>query len=92
LICSAGDEGYGIATFIGQVESRPERRDGRWHFSIWITKEGRGIDCISSALFEVVNWGVPLKLHPLDEVEVSGEVTAAGTCSFDYVKVLHSNA
>jgi len=91
LIFSSGDECYGIASFIGQVAGRPERRDGLWRFSIWNTKEGRGINCISSARFEAENCDLPLKLRPLDEVEVIGEVAVAGTCSFDFVNVLHTN-
>jgi len=49
------------------------------------------MNCISSARFEAENHDVPLKLRALDEIEVVGEVTVAGTCSFDFVKVLHTN-
>lgn len=74
--------------FLGQVASEPERRDGRWHFFIWNTKENKGINCISSRRFEVDNPIVSFQIEARDEIEVIGEVELPGTCFFDCVKVL----
>jgi hypothetical protein len=74
--------------FIGKVVGEPYRRDGRWYFSIWNTKANKGINCISSALFEAENRDVPFEIKVHDEVEVIGEVRMPGTCFFDYVNVL----
>ena len=76
-----------MTKFIGQVASKPERRDGRWFFFVWNAKARKGINCISSVRFEVDNREVPLAMNPLDEVEVIGEETL-GTCYFDCVSLL----
>jgi hypothetical protein len=77
-----------MTKFIGQVSTKPERRDGRLYFSIWNTRTNEGINCISSVRFEVDNKDVPLDLKPLDTVEVIGEVRMQGTCFFDSVNVV----
>lgn len=81
-----------MTRFMGQVSSKPERRDGNWYFSIWNINANKGINCISSTRFEVENRNLPFEIKPLDEVEVIGEVRTLGTCFFDYVTVLTTNA
>jgi hypothetical protein len=41
-----------MTKFAGQVSNTPERWDGDWYFSIWNTKEERGINCVRSARFK----------------------------------------
>ncbi len=76
-----------MTKFVGQVAGQPERRDGRWYFSVWNAEANHGINCISSTRFKMENQSVPLAIKPLDEVEVIGEVRLPGTCFFDYLKV-----
>jgi hypothetical protein len=80
-----------MTRFSGQVRSGPERRDGRWYFSIWNVNENKGINCISSTRFEADNRDVSLVLAVHDEVEVVGEVQLPGTCFFDHARVRKKN-
>jgi hypothetical protein len=88
LTKTTGGRDSQMTKFTGQVASGPERRDGRWFFSIWNTKANKGINCISSATFESENRDGPFEIKPRDEFEVIGEVRNWGTRFFDYANVL----
>ena len=67
----------------GQIETKPERRsDGRWHFLIWDSRDGRKIECLSSKVFDTENQGASLDLKPHDHIALSGKIEN-GQCWFD---------
>jgi hypothetical protein len=71
-----------MVTSIGEIRGEPERRDGKWYFSIWNERGTMGINCVSSAAFETANPSGSLAIKPLDKVEVIGEVQPPGVICF----------
>jgi hypothetical protein len=61
-----------METFIGQVSSDVERREDRWHFSLFNNEKNEEINCVSSVRFETENQTRKLNLKPQGFAEVAG--------------------
>jgi hypothetical protein len=72
-----------METFIGKLSFGPERRDGRWHFSLYNDETGEEISCMSSMLFETENPNIKLNLKPREVVRVTGVRQYPGQFRFD---------
>jgi hypothetical protein len=72
-----------METFTGKLSTDPERRDGRWHFSLYDEKMHEQISCMSSARFEAENQDIKLNIEPCQIVRVSGERNPPWLFRFD---------
>jgi hypothetical protein len=72
-----------MEAFIGKVSFGPERRDDRWHFSLYNEETGEEINCMSSRLFETENPNIKLNLKPREVVRVAGVRQYPGQFWFD---------
>jgi hypothetical protein len=62
-----------METFTGKLSTDPERRDDRWHFSLYNEETHLQITCMSSVRFEADNQGRKLDIEPCQVVRVSGK-------------------
>ena len=76
-----------METFIGQISSEVERKDNRWHFSLFNEKTAKEIECVSSMKFEVENKDLELILKPKVFVKVYGSQPLPGQFLFDRFEI-----
>jgi hypothetical protein len=74
-----------METFIGQVSWGPERRDGRWHFSLYDEESSEQLQCMSSMKFETAYSNIMLDLKPHETVTVFGSRRYLAQFWFDEV-------